>query len=82
MNRRFWLLGSIAGILAEASLSGCASVREPDKHASTMQAGAPVAQSAPQAQRPQSDIQSLQQDRKQDAHVIADAQKALGTLHH
>lgn len=47
-----------------------------------MQAGAPVAQSAPQAQRPQSDIQSLQQDRKQDAHVIADAQKALGTLHH
>jgi uncharacterized lipoprotein len=67
-------------MVAAHFLSGCASDPAPQQVASVQQVAAAPAGGQP-ASRP-SDIQSLQQDRKQDAQVISDAQKALGAVGH
>jgi len=70
----------MVSLVAAPFLSGCASEPAPQQVASVQPSGAPATAAQPDT-RP-SDIQTLQQDRKQDAQVISDAQKALGAVGH
>lgn len=80
MTRKALLLAIALSLTVAPWISGCAGDAEPQKVASANGQTAPSP--APQPAARPSDIQSLQQDRKQDAQVISDAQKAVGALGH
>ena len=81
MNRIRLRIITALSMVAAHFLSGCASDPARQQVASAQPAAASAPAGAPAASRPP-DIQSLQQDRKQDAQVISDAQKALGAVGH
>ena len=80
MKRTTVGLIAMVSLVATPFLSGCSSEPARQQVASVQPSGAPA--TAAQTDSRPSDIQSLQQDRKQDAQVISDAQKALGAVGH
>lgn len=81
MNRTTVRVITALALIAAPLLSGCGNDPAPQQVASAQPSVASAPAVAQPGSRP-SDIQSLQQDRKQDAQVIRDAQKAVGVMGH